>query len=138
VGPQNVPSGAYSDTQMVTRRATATVSQWGMSDKLGNINYTSTQESFLGSQSHFNASDESREIIDQEVRRLVDEAYERAKAILKENWQEMENLAQGLLEFETLTGEDMMRVIRGEKPREDDESRGGAQKGPATRAADLT
>ena len=133
-GPQNVTNGAYSDIQMVTRLATAMVSQWGMSDKLGNINYTSTQESFLGSQSHFNASDESREIIDQEVRRLVDDAYERAKTILKENWQEMENLAQGLLEFETLTGEDMMRVIRGEKPREDDESGGGAEKAPETPA----
>ena len=90
----------------MTNLATAMVSQWGMSDKLGNINYTSTQESFLGSQSHFNASDESRELIDQEVRRLVDEAYERAKKILKDNWQEMENLAQGLLEYETLTGEE--------------------------------
>ena len=80
---------------MVTRLATAMVSQWGMSDKLGNINYTSTQESFLGSQSQFNASDESREIIDQEVRRLVDEAFDRAKGILKDNWDEMEHLAAG-------------------------------------------
>jgi len=127
-GPQNVTNGAYSDIQHVTRLATAMVSQWGMSDKLGNINYTSTQESFLGSQSQFNASDESREIIDREVRRLVDEAYERAKAILKDNWQEMENLAQGLLEFETLTGEDMMRVIRGDPPRDESEGGGGAEK----------
>ncbi|MCA0273492.1 MAG: ATP-dependent zinc metalloprotease FtsH [Proteobacteria bacterium] len=129
-GPENVTNGAYSDIQQVTRLATAMVSQWGMSDKLGNINYTSTQESFLGSQSHFNASDESREIIDQEVRQLVDEAFERAKTILKDNWQEMENLAQGLLEYETLTGEDMMRVIRGEPPKtgadEDDNSDKGS------------
>ena len=76
-------NGAYSDIQQVTRLATAMVSQWGMSDKLGNINYTSTQESYLGSQSHFNASDESREIIDQEVRKLVDDAFERAKKILQ-------------------------------------------------------
>jgi cell division protease FtsH len=123
-GPENVTNGAYSDIQMVTRLATAMVSQWGMSDKLGNINYTSTQESFLGSQSQFNASDESRELIDREVRRLVDEAFERAKSILKDNWTEMENLAQGLLEYETLTGEDMLRVIRGEKPRADDDDAG--------------
>ena len=126
-GPQNVTNGAFSDIQMVTRLATAMVSQWGMSDKLGNINYTSTQESFLGSQSTFNASDESREIIDQEVRRLVDEAFERAKTILKDNWDEMENLAQGLLEYETLTGEDMLKVIRGEKPSSDDDAGGGAE-----------
>ncbi|WP_347311101.1 ATP-dependent zinc metalloprotease FtsH [Defluviimonas sp. SAOS-178_SWC] len=130
-GPQNVTNGAYSDIQHVTNLATAMVSQWGMSDKLGNINYTSTQESFLGNQSHFNASEESREIIDQEVRRLVDEAYERAKTILKDNWQEMENLAQGLLEYETLTGEDMMRVIRGEAPKSGDDSDDGSDKGPA-------
>jgi len=102
-----------------------------MSDKLGNINYTSTQESFLGSQSSFNASEESREIIDQEVRRLVDEAYERAKAILRDNWTEMENLAQGLLEYETLTGEDMMRVIRGEEPKSNTDDDGGSDKGSA-------
>ncbi|MGZ9811317.1 ATP-dependent zinc metalloprotease FtsH [Pseudoroseicyclus sp. H15] len=119
-GPDNVTNGAYSDIQHVTNIATSMVSQWGMSDKLGNINYTSTQESYLGSQSQFNASAESRTIIDQEVRRLVDEGYERAKTILKENWTEMENLAQGLLEYETLTGADMMRVIRGEAPGGDD------------------
>jgi cell division protease FtsH len=126
-GSQNVTNGAYSDIQMVTRLATAMVSQWGMSDKLGNINYTSTQESFLGSQSSFNASDESREIIDQEVRRLVDEAFDRAKVILKEHWDEMENLAQGLLEYETLTGDDMMRVIRGDKPKSGDDDSGAPE-----------
>ncbi|PKP72582.1 MAG: cell division protein FtsH [Alphaproteobacteria bacterium HGW-Alphaproteobacteria-6] len=132
-GAANVTNGAYSDIQHVTNLATAMVSQWGMSDKLGNINYTSTQESFLGNQSHFNASDESRELIDREVRRLVDEAYERAKVILKENWDEMENLAQGLLEYETLTGEDMMRVIRGEAPRksEDDGDAPSGKGGPS-------
>jgi cell division protease FtsH len=135
-GAENVTNGAYSDIQVVTRLATAMVSQWGMSDKLGNINYTSTQESFLGSQSHFNASEESRELIDQEVRRLVDEAFERAKSILKDNWEEMENLAQGLLEYETLTGEDMVRVIRGEKPKSDDED-GGTPEVPASTVASI-
>ncbi|MGL4281837.1 MAG: ATP-dependent zinc metalloprotease FtsH [Albidovulum sp.] len=133
-GPENVTNGAYSDIQVVTRLATAMVSQWGMSDKLGNINYTSTQESFLGSQSQFNASDESREIIDQEVRQLVDEAYERAKTILKDNWHEMENLAQGLLEYETLTGEDMMRVIRGEPPKSGADEDDSSDKGSAVPA----
>ncbi|MCB2130633.1 MAG: AAA family ATPase, partial [Rhodobacteraceae bacterium] len=128
-GAENVTNGAYSDIQHVTNLATAMVSQWGMSSKLGNINYTSTQESFLGNQSQFNASDESRELIDQEVRRLVDEAYDRAKKILQDNWQEMENLAQGLLEFETLTGEDMMRVIRGEPPKSDGDTEGDSGEG---------
>jgi len=115
-GAENVTNGAFSDIQHVTNLATAMVSQWGMSDKLGNINYVSTQESYLGSQSQWNASGESRKIIDQEVRELSDAAFDRAKQILQDNWDEMENLAQGLLEYETLSGEDMMRVIRGEEP----------------------
>jgi cell division protease FtsH len=133
-GPDNVTNGASSDIQQVTRLATAMVSQWGMSDLLGNINYTSTQESYLGNQSYFNASDESREIIDREVRKLVDEAYDRAKALLKKHSKELENLAQGLLEYETLTGEDMMRVIRGEKPRTDDEAPDRPSGGPSAMA----
>ncbi|MGR3342494.1 MAG: ATP-dependent zinc metalloprotease FtsH [Paracoccaceae bacterium] len=120
-GADNVTNGASSDILQVTNLATAMVSQWGMSDKLGNINYTSTQESILGHQSHFNASDESREIIDQEVRRLVDEAYATATAILVEHKGELEYLAQGLLEYETLSGEDMKRVIRGEAPQAGDD-----------------
>jgi len=120
-GPENVTNGAYSDIQHMTNLATAMVSQWGMSDLLGNINYTATQESFLGNQSSWNASGESRKIIDQEVRKLSDEAYERAKKILTDNWDEMENLAQGLLEYETLSGDDMMRVIKGEAPKRDED-----------------
>ena len=54
-GADNVTNGAFSDIQHATNLATAMVSQWGMSDKLGNINYVSTQESFLGSQSNWNA-----------------------------------------------------------------------------------
>ncbi len=130
-GKENVTNGAYSDIQHATNLATTMVSQWGMSDKLGNINYTTTQESFLGNQSQFNASAESRRLIDEEVRRLIDEAYARAVDILKTHAEEFENLAQGLLEYETLTGEDVNRVIRGEPPRgdgddEDTPDEGGA------------
>ncbi|MFV2033802.1 MAG: ATP-dependent zinc metalloprotease FtsH [Halocynthiibacter sp.] len=120
-GSDNVTNGAFSDIQHATNLATTMVSQWGMSDMLGNINYTSTQENYLGAQSSYNASSESRKLIDQEVRRLSDEAYDRAKTILQENWEEVENLAQGLLEYETLTGDDMMRIIRGEAPKSGDE-----------------
>ncbi len=128
-GDENITNGASSDIQQLTSLAMAMVSQWGMSDKLGNINYTASQETMMGTQSQFNASAESRKLIDQEVRRLSDEAYERAKKILKDNWDEMENLAQGLLEYETLTGADMMRVINGEAPRADDDE--GTDEGSA-------
>ncbi len=130
-GKENVTNGAYSDIQHATNLATTMVSQWGMSDKLGNINYTTTQESFLGSQSQFNASVESRKLIDEEVRRLIDEAYARAMDILKTHSEEFENLAQGLLEYETLTGEDVNRVIRGEKPAEGDDDGDAPDQGGA-------
>jgi cell division protease FtsH len=120
-GAENVTNGASSDIAHVTNLATAMVSQWGMSDKLGNINYTATQESFMGSQSHFNASDESREIIDQEVRRLVDEAYATATGTLVKHRDQLEALAKGLLEYETLSGDDMKLVIRGEPPKTKDD-----------------
>jgi len=140
-GAANVTNGAFSDIQHATGLATAMVSQWGMSDKLGNINYTATQESYLGNQSSWNASAESRRIIDEEVRRLTDEAFERATKILEAHKEEFENLAQGLLEYETLTGEDMMRVIRGEKPlfgKEDDTPKPPAGGAPSVTAIPKT
>ncbi len=131
-GKDNVTNGAYSDIQHATNLATTMVSQWGMSDKLGNINYTTTQESFLGNQSQFNASVESRRLIDEEVRRLIDEAYARAVDILQTHAEEFENLAQGLLEYETLTGEDVNRVIRGEKPKGDGDDEDSPDEGGAS------
>ncbi len=131
-GKDNVTNGAYSDIQHATNLATTMVSQWGMSDKLGNINYTTTQESFLGNQSQFNASVESRRLIDEEVRRLIDEAYARAVDILQTHAEEFENLAQGLLEYETLTGEDVTRVIRGEKPKGDGDDEDSPDEGGAS------
>ncbi|HHL20022.1 MAG TPA: ATP-dependent metallopeptidase FtsH/Yme1/Tma family protein [Aliiroseovarius sp.] len=137
-GKDNVTNGAYSDIQHATNLATTMVSQWGMSEKLGNINYTTTQESFLGNQSQFNASVESRRLIDEEVRRLIDEAYARAVDILKTHSEEFENLAQGLLEYETLTGEDVSRVIRGEKPAQGDDDEDTPDQGASVTAIPKT
>jgi len=113
-GPENVTSGASSDIQQVSRIARAMVTQFGMSDKLGNIDYANEQQSYLGNyQGGTNASPETQELIDAEVRRIVDEGYETAKRILTEKAQDLENLAQGLLEYETLTGIEISRVIEG-------------------------
>ncbi|HSF92555.1 MAG TPA: ATP-dependent zinc metalloprotease FtsH [Paracoccaceae bacterium] len=114
-GPDNVTSGASSDIQQVTRIARAMVTQFGMSEELGNIEYVSEQQSYLGPQGgQFTAGPEARRMIDAEVRKLVDEGYETAKRILTEKSKDLENLAQGLLEYETLTGEEITKVISGQ------------------------
>lgn len=132
-GEDNVTSGAASDIQQVTRIARAMVTQFGMSDRLGNIEYTNEQQTYLGPQGGgVNAGPDTQEIIDSEVRKLVDEGYETARRILTERAEELENLAQGLLEYETLTGAEITRVISGQPPKansdeEDDSSDGDTQ-----------
>ncbi len=114
-GPENVTSGASSDIQQATRIARAMVTQFGMSEKLGNIEYVTEQQSYLGSQgAQFVAGPEARKLIDAEVRRIVDEGYETAKRILTEKNEELHRLAEGLLEYETLTGDEIRKVIAGE------------------------
>ena len=114
-GPENVTSGASSDIQQVSRIARAMVTQFGMSDKLGNIDYANEQQTYLGVQGGgMQAGPETQEQIDEEVRVLVDEGYETAKRILTERRQDLDNLANGLLEYETLTGAEITKVIAGE------------------------
>ena len=69
----------------------------------------------------FSISAHTKELIEDEVKRLIDEAYDSAFKILTERKDEWERLAQGLLEYETLTGEEIARVIRGEPPEADDD-----------------
>jgi len=130
-GPENVTSGASSDIQQVTRIARAMVTQFGMSETLGNIEYVAEQQSYLGSQgAQFIAGPEAREQIDAETRKLVDEGYETAKRILTEKAEDLERLAQGLLEYETLTGAEINKVMAGEQLNrggdEDDTPTGGS------------
>ncbi len=114
-GKENVTSGAASDIQQVTKIARAMVTQFGFSDPLGNIDYANEQQSYLGSYSGgVTHSPETMELIDEEVRKIVDEGYERAKQILTDKMEDLHRLAQGLLEYETLTGAEITRVIRGE------------------------
>ena len=113
-GPENVTSGAASDIQQVSRIARAMVTRFGMSEKLGNIDYANEQFSYLGPQGGgVNAGPDTQEQIDEEVRKLVDEGYETAKRILTEKNGDLDRLARGLLEYETLTGKEITRVIDG-------------------------
>ncbi len=128
-GKENVTSGAASDIQQVTRIARAMVTQFGFDDDLGNIDYANEQQSYLGNyQSAANASPETQKKIDEAVKRIVDEGYETAKRVLTEHRDELERLAQGLLEYETLTGPEITRVMRGEpigRDEDDDEPSAG-------------
>ena len=114
-GPENVTSGASSDIQQITKIARAMVTQFGMSNELGNIDFINEQQTYLGpSSGNIQAGPETQEKIDSEIRRIVDEGYDTAKKILTKNRKKLDNLALGLLEYETLTGEEITKVMNGE------------------------
>ncbi|MFD0917352.1 ATP-dependent zinc metalloprotease FtsH [Pseudahrensia aquimaris] len=121
-GKKNVTSGAQSDIDQATRLARAMVTQWGFSDKLGKVSYgENQQEVFLGhsvAQSK-NVSEETAQIIDEEVRRLVDDGWKEAKRILTKRKKDLETLAQGLLEYETLSGSEIDDLLDGKPPSRD-------------------
>jgi len=120
-GPENVTSGASSDIQQITKIARAMVTQFGMSDTLGNIDFINEQQSYLGPASNsIQAGPETQEKIDVEIRKIVDEGYDKAKQILTKNKKKLDNLAIGLLEYETLTGDEIKKVMNGEKLHRED------------------
>ncbi|MEQ3624834.1 MAG: ATP-dependent zinc metalloprotease FtsH [Celeribacter sp.] len=116
-GEDEVSNGPAGDIQQASSLARAMVLRWGMSDKVGNIDYQQAHEGYMGnSAGGFSVSAHTKELIEEEVKRMIDEAYVQAVTILKDKSTEFERLAQGLLEYETLTGEEIQRVIRGEPP----------------------
>lgn len=123
-GKDNVTSGAASDIQQCTKIARAMVTQFGFTKELGHVDYANEQQSYLGIYGGgSNHSSMTQKIIDEKVKEIIDEGYSTAKKILKEKSKDLENLALGLLEYETLTGAEIIRVISG-KPlnRNDDDS----------------
>jgi cell division protease FtsH len=116
-GKDKVSNGASGDIKMATNQARMMVTEWGMSDRLGMVAYgENSQEVFLGhsvTQSK-NLSEETARIIDSEIRKIIETAYARATAILTGNREELERLAKGLLEYETLSGDEIRTVLRGE------------------------
>ncbi len=116
-GSDKVSNGASGDIKMATNMARMMVTEWGMSDKIGMVAYgENSQEVFLGhsvTQSK-NLSEETARIIDSEIRGIIDKAYARATQILTDNREELERLAKGLLEYETLSGDEIRTVLRGE------------------------
>jgi cell division protease FtsH len=117
-GKEKVTSGAQSDIEHATKIARAMVTQYGLSEKLGPIAYAEDEgEVFLGqSIARTKAiSTDTAKIIEEEIRRFVTDGHERARQILTERNADFETLAQALLEFETLTGEEINALLRGEK-----------------------
>ncbi|WP_341991707.1 ATP-dependent zinc metalloprotease FtsH [Azorhizobium sp. AG788] len=118
-GHDKVTSGAASDIEQATRLAKMMVTRWGFSDELGQVAYGDNQdEVFLGmsmgrTQS---VSEATAQTIDKEVRRLVDEGYIEAKRILSEKRESLEALARGLLEYETLSGDEIVDLLDGKPP----------------------
>nr|WP_221244490.1 ATP-dependent zinc metalloprotease FtsH [Neoroseomonas alkaliterrae] len=116
-GPDKVSNGASGDIKMATNQARLMVTEWGMSESLGMIAYgDNSQEVFLGHSvtQTKNVSEATAQKIDAEIRAIIDEAYARAKKILSEHMDELHLLAKGLLEHETLSGDEIKQVIRGE------------------------
>ena len=115
-GHDKVTTGAQSDIEQATRMARAMVTRFGMSDSLGPIAYAENQEEvFLGhsvSRTQ-NISEATAQKIDSEIHRIIEEAYERARTILTERLTDLNVLARGLLEYETLTGDEILGFTHG-------------------------
>ncbi len=116
-GADNVTTGAGNDIRQATEMARRMVTEFGFSDRLGPLRYTDNQEEiFLGhsvtQQKH--VSDATARLIDEEVRRLIDEAEQTARRILNEHHADLDLLADTLLEYETVSGEEVRALLRGE------------------------
>jgi cell division protease FtsH len=118
-GHEKVTSGASSDIQMATNMAKAMVTQFGMSDELGPLAYgDNEQEVFLGHSvtRTQNTSDETQSKIDSETRKFVDEGYQKAESIIRDNLDDLHTIANGLLEYETLSGDEIEALLKGDPP----------------------
>ena len=116
-GEDNVTTGASNDIHQATRLARAMVTEYGMSEKLGRLRYADNEEEvFLGHSvaQRKNVSDNTAQIIDEEIRRLIEEAEDRARTVLTENRDGLEAVTRGLLEYETLSGAEVEQLLRGE------------------------
>ncbi|EKV31364.1 Cell division protein FtsH [Caenispirillum salinarum AK4] len=127
-GREKVTTGASQDIKMATDRARRMVTEWGFSEKLGPLTYGEPEgEVFLGHSvtQHKNMSERTAQMVDEEVKRIVDAGYQRAYKYITENRDKLEAIAQGLLEYETLSGEELKTLMAGGQIRRDDDTGGG-------------
>ncbi|MES3007154.1 MAG: ATP-dependent zinc metalloprotease FtsH [Pseudomonadota bacterium] len=121
LGKEGVTTGASNDIQRATDMARNMVTKWGLSEKLGPLTYAEDDgEVFLGrsAASHSKAhSGETAKIIDEEIRRIIDECYSRAKRILEEHREQLELMKDALLEYETIDADQIADIMAGRRPR---------------------
>ncbi|MBL27082.1 MAG: cell division protein FtsH [Rhodospirillaceae bacterium] len=132
-GREKVTSGASSDIRMATDMARKMVTEWGMSEKLGPLAYgENEQEVFLGHSvtQTKHVSETTAQIIDAEIRGIVDAGYNRAKTILTEHIDDLHTLAKALLEYETLSGDEIIKLLKGEAIVRSDSSEPPRDSGP--------
>ena len=139
-GKDHLNTGASSDISQATSIARRMVTEWGMSEKLGPLLYNENQqEVFLGHAitQRQNMSEETARVIDEEVRRIVVEGYNKAWEVLSANREHLEAITQALMEYETISGEEVEAIMRGEKivRRTDDEGSPGGTTASAVPAA---
>jgi cell division protease FtsH len=119
-GPESVTTGASNDIERATEIARNMVTKWGLSDKLGPLTYSEDQgEVFLGRQvtQHKQVSDVTAHVIDEEVRRLIDSNYARAKDILVLNMDKLHKMAEALIKYETIDESQIKDIMEGREPR---------------------
>ncbi len=131
-GYEKVTSGASADIKMATGLARAMATEYGMSDKLGPLLYGEAQdEVFLGRsmmQRNTHLSDETQQLVDAEVKRFVEDGYETAQRVIRENIDQLHAIAGALLEFEMLSGDEIKGLLEGKQPVREVEPEGGAPK----------
>jgi ATP-dependent Zn protease len=117
---KDISAGASGDIQAVTKRARLMVTEWGMSDKVGPISYGSDREVFIGRDmaSHVTYSEKTAAIIDEEVTKIVDDALLKARKLLSENKNLLDNMARLLIERETIYAEEVNLLMEGKTPEE--------------------
>ena len=137
-GKENITTGAGNDIQQATGMARRMVTEFGFSDKLGRLRYADNEEEvFLGHSvaRQKNISDATAAMIDEEVRRLVDDAETTARKILSEHLDELHRLAGALLEYETLTGDEVQKAMRGDAITREDDTGSTPPEGTGRRAS---
>jgi len=119
-GPEKVTTGASNDIERATKLARNMVTKWGLSERLGPLLYEEEEQNgFLGpagTSSHI--SDETRELIDEEVRNIIDRNYARAKQLLEDNIEKLHAMADALMKYETIDRDQIDRIMAGEDPGE--------------------
>ncbi|MCG5535360.1 ATP-dependent zinc metalloprotease FtsH [Ectothiorhodospira mobilis] len=122
-GSDKVTTGASNDIERATSIARNMVTKWGLSDRLGPLSYGEDEgEVFLGRQvtQHKQMSDETAHAIDEEIRRIIDSSYERARNILNENLDKLHTMAQALMKYETIDLDQINDIMDGREPRDPD------------------